>query len=274
MHKFIVTHRDGELTLLHFIANKLSLSNKKAKQLLDDRLVFVNRKRVWIASYQLKPGDSIEVLSGKTRQPEKKKYDILFNDDCYVIVSKPPGIVTNGQNSIESDLRAQFNSEQIQAVHRLDKDTSGALIFAKNENAFEEMKKVFKKHEIQKIYRVIVMGKICKPAFTINSPVCGQTAVTHITLLKKGENTSYLEVTTETGRRHQIRIHLASIGHPVIGETEYARKQIENTLHRATKRQMLHAHRISFVHPYTKKKISATAHIPHDFIQCLRLLFS
>jgi 23S rRNA-/tRNA-specific pseudouridylate synthase len=254
MHKFIVTHRDSELTLLHFIANKLSLSNKKAKQLLDDRLVFVNRKRVWIASYQLKPGDSIEVLSGKTRQPEKKTYDILFNDDCYVIVSKPPGIVTNGQNSIERDLRTQFNRDRIQAVHRLDKDTSGALIFAKNENAFEEMKKVFKKHDIQKIYRVIVTGKICEPAFTINSPVGGQTAVTHITLLKKGKNTSYL-------------------GHPVIGETEYARKEIENILHREAKRQMLHAHRISFVHPYTKKEISVTAPISHDFIQCLRLLF-
>ncbi|MCF6149227.1 MAG: RluA family pseudouridine synthase [Candidatus Kuenenia sp.] len=274
MRKFVVTQKDSVLTLLHFIADRLSLSNKKAKQLLDDRLVFVNRKRVWIASYQLKKGDNVEVLAGKTTQSEKRTYDILFQDNYYLIVSKPPDIVTNGPDSLENDLRAQLNNKHIRAVHRLDKNTSGVLIFAKNESAFEEMKKLFKKHEIQKIYRVMVMGKIGKTTFSVNSPIGGQPAVTHVQLLKKGENSSYLEVSTETGRRHQIRIHLASIGHPLIGETEYTRKHIENTLHREMKRQMLHAYRISFVHPYTHQKNSATARIPHDFEQCLRVLVS
>ncbi|MBM4053538.1 MAG: RluA family pseudouridine synthase [Planctomycetes bacterium] len=274
MRKFAVTQRESVLPLLRFIAQKLSLSNKKAKQLLDDRLVFVNRKRVWIASYQLKKGDNVEVLFDKTPQSEKRTYDILFQDDYYLIVAKPPDIVTNGPNSLESDLRLQLNNKHIYAVHRLDKDTSGAVIFAKNEDAFEEIKKVFKKHEIEKVYRVIVMGDVYKTTFSVNSPIGGQTAVTHVQLLKKGENSSYLEVSTETGRRHQIRIHLASIGHPVIGEAEYARKHIEDALHRETKRQMLHAYRISFEHPYTHKKISATARIPHDFAQCLRALIS
>lgn len=272
MQKFTLTHNDDGHILLNFIAQKLPLSKKKAKQLLDKRLVFVNKKRVWIASYQLKEGDSVEVITQETTHSESQKDAILFKDNHYLIVSKPPDVVTNGPESLESNLRKHFKDKYIQAVHRLDKDTSGAAIFAMNKDAFEQMKTLFKKNLMKKVYRVIVRGRVGKQTFTIDTPLRGQNAVTHIKLLKRGKDASYLEVNTETGRTHQIRIHLASAGYPVIGETEYDRKPIEHPLLRQIPRQMLHAYQLSFVHPYTQKAVSVTAPVPADFDQCLKLL--
>ena len=258
--------------MLNFIAKKLTLSKKKAKQLLDKRLVFVNKKRVWIASYQLKEGDSVEVITLEPTHSEFQKDAILFKDNHYLIVSKPPDVITNGPESLESNLRKHFKDKYIQAVHRLDKDTSGAVIFAMNKDTFECMKALFKKNCLKKAYRVIVRGRVGKQTFTIDSPLRGQNAVTHINLLKRGKDASYLEVNTETGRTHQIRIHLASVGYPVIGEMEYDRRPIEHPLLRQIPRQMLHAYQLSFVHPYTQKAVSVTAPVPDDFNQCLKLL--
>lgn len=272
MQKLIFTREDDIHTLLHFIARKLTLSKKKAKQLLDERLVFVNKRRVWIASYQLHKGDVVEILTKEVKSQKFQKSTILYKDDHYLVVSKPPAIVTNGPESLESNLRVYFQDNHIQAVHRLDKDTSGAVIFATNKDAFERMKELFKKNLLKKVYRVIVRGSIGKQTFTIDSPIHGQKAMTHVRLLKKGKDASYLEVNIETGRTHQIRIHLTSVGHPVIGETEYDRKPIERPLLRQIRRQMLHAYQISFIHPYTQKIVSITAETPGDFNQCLKLL--
>lgn len=272
MQKFTLAHKDDGSILLNFIAQKLTLSKKKAKQLLDKRLVFVNKKRVWIASYQLKEGDSIEVISQEPTHSEFQKDAILFKDNNYLIVSKPPDIITNGPESLESNLVAYFKDDHIKAAHRLDKDTSGAIVFTMNKDAFEHMKTLFKKNLMKKIYRVIVRGRVGKQTFTIDTPIRGQKAVTRANLMKKGNDASYLEVSTETGRTHQIRIHLASVGYPVIGEMEYDRKPIEHQLLRQIQRQMLHAYQLSFVHPYTQKTVSVTAPVPADFDQCLKLL--
>lgn len=272
IQKFTFTRNADTDKLLSFIAQKLTVSKNKAKQLLDRRMVFVNKKRVWIASYQLNKGDVVEVITREIKPQEFEKDCILFKDNHYLVVSKPPYIVTNGTESLEESLRTYFNDNHIQAVHRLDKDTSGAVIFATNKDAFERMKTLFKKNLIKKVYRAIVRGGVGKQSFTIDTAIEGQKAVTHTKLLKKGKEASYLEMNIETGRTHQIRIHLASIGHPVIGETEYDRKPIEHPLLRQIRRQMLHAYQVSFIHPFTQKTVSVTANIPDDFNQCLMAL--
>lgn len=270
---FTFTQRDNANTLLHFIAHKLSLSGKKAKRLLDTRRVFVNKKRVWIASYHLNPGDVVEIFIEEEHTSLKLPKDfVLFQDDYYIIVTKPPGILTNGPESIETSVRERFHNNHIQAVHRLDKDTSGAVIFAMNKEAFERMKSTFKDNLIGKVYMAIVRGIIGKQRFTLDTPIHGQKAVTHVELLKKGKGASYLKVNIETGRTHQIRIHLASIGYPIIGEREYDRRSIENPLLRQISRQMLHAYQISFLHPYTHRTVSVTANIPDDFLLALKAL--
>lgn len=280
IQRFVFLDKNNIHTLLNFLANKLYLSKKKVKQLLDKRMVFVNKKRVWIASYQLNKGDVIEVVREETKPSnfharhagiKFQKGCILFRNDHYLIVSKPPDILTNGPESLESNLRMYFHDDHIQAVHRLDRDTSGAVIFAMNRDAFEHMKTLFKKKLIKKFYRAIVRGSISKQTFTIDTSIREQRAVTHVKLLKRGRNASYLEIQIETGRTHQIRIHLASIGYPIIGEREYDRRPVENQLLRQVKRHMLHAYQISFIHPYTHEEVSVTADIPEDFRQCLKL---
>lgn len=282
IQKYAVTGKDAIRTLLDFLACKMDISKKKAKQFLDRRLVFVNKKRVWIASYLLHEGDAVEIVAGRPREPNTcqkpieanlLKHSVLFQDSHYLIVTKPYGVVTNGPNSLESDLKTILKNSRLRAVHRLDKDTSGAVIFAMDTDAFERMKALFKHHLITKVYRAIVRGRVGKQAFTINSPINMQKAMTCVKLLERGKEASYLEVTIETGRTHQIRIHLASIGHPVLGEMEYDRKPIESPVLRQVQRHMLHAHRLSFVHPYTQETVTTTAKIPEDFQQCLTALF-
>jgi 23S rRNA pseudouridine1911/1915/1917 synthase len=281
IRKFTLTHHNRLQTLLNFISHNLTISKNKAKQLLDKRHVFVNKKRVWIASYQLQKGDIVEVViddtellnfTSKEEGTGYEKVNILFHDDFYLIVSKPPYLLTNGADSLESHLRERFKNNQIQAVHRLDRDTSGAVIFAMDKDAFERMKSMFKNNLVKKVYMTIVQGRVEKQTFTINTPIQGQKAITHAKTFKKGTIASYLEVMIETGRTHQIRIHLASVGHPVIGEREYNRKPINNPLLRHVARQMLHSYQIAFTHPYTQKTISISADIPEDFRQCLKNL--
>ena len=143
--KFAFTHKTDTNTLLNFVAQKLTVSKNKAKQVLDRRLVFVNKKRVWIASYQLNKGDVVEIITREIKPKKFEKDCILFKDTHYLIVSKPPDIITNGPESLEVSLRVHFNDNHIQAVHRLDKDTSGVVIFAMNKDACERMKTLFKK---------------------------------------------------------------------------------------------------------------------------------
>ncbi|HHT9150568.1 MAG TPA: RluA family pseudouridine synthase [Candidatus Wujingus californicus] len=268
--EFTFSEKECANTLLDFIALKLDSSKKSAKRLLDKRLVFVNKRRIWIASHILKRGDKVEVIAEGIKASVFNKDATLYEDNYYLIVAKSPNILTNGPGSLEAMLKKRFDDNRIQAVHRLDKDTSGAVIFARSKEAFEHLKNLFKKNLVKKIYRVIVKGRLETPLFTINTPIRGQNAVTHVKVIKSSKYASYLEVNIETGRTHQIRVHLSSIGHPVVGETEYDRKPVEISRLRSVPRQMLHAYKVSFNNPYTLKLVSVTAKVPDDFSQCLR----
>lgn len=260
--------------LNEFLAESLNISKTKTKQLLDQRIVFVNKRRTWIASFKLKPGDQVEVAGGTVNVQKKneQKVKILYEDDQYLLVSKFSGILTNGENSLETLLRKQYGDAQLLAVHRLDKDTSGLVIFAKRREYFEKIKLLFQEQKVRKIYRAIAVGAVTPPRFIIDTPLEGQKALTGVHVLKSSGAASYLELNLATGRTHQIRLHLQQIGHPLVGEKNYVLKAIENEVIRQAPRQMLHAWRVEFLNPVSGKKIEMTEREPQDFLELLKKL--
>lgn len=244
--------------LNQFLADQLGASKTKIKQLLDGRTVFVNRQRVWIATFRLRPGDIVETQEVQQAAP----YQILFEDDAFVVVNKPVGIVTNGERSLEKKLQQVYLG--LQAIHRLDKDTSGVVLFARTAAVFEKMKELFMHKAVYKEYEALVQGQVQKN-ITVNSPIERESAVSHVQVLKRYELYTHVRVQIETGRKHQIRIHCAKLGHPVLGEKHYVLRELEQALYRQVPRQMLHAAKIQFVHPLTQQSVVFSAPLPDDF---------
>ena len=167
-------------------------------------------------------------------------------------------------------------------VHRLDKDTSGVIIVAKNDKSHLDLSNQIKNHTVKKTYVALVRGVIKENNATIDMPIGrsdkdrkkmavtrkGKNAITHFTVLKRYKNYTYIELIIETGRTHQIRVHMAEIGHPVVGDAVYSNgKNPFNVVG-----QMLHAKKIEFNHPITKKRISFEAKLPEYFKDVLEKL--
>ncbi len=269
--KFTVVSTEEGTTILQFISEKLAISKKKAKALLDSRGVFINRKRTWMAKHKLKNDDYIEILTNIKTQSNDEKVEILYEDTSYIIANKRPGLLANGDNSVESALRETLNMPTILSVHRLDKDTSGCLLFAKDRSILERTIPLFKEHQIEKTYHVIVSGRVEELQQTIRQTIDGQQAVTSIKRLDANREASHISVRIKTGRTHQIRKHLAAKQHYVIGDRHYGtgRKTTDKAM--KVERQMLHASSLKFDHPQSGKTIKARAPLPQDFRQCLKL---
>lgn len=266
----IKPHEDG-LTLLEVLADRLRCSKKKAKVLLDGKQVFINGQRVWMAKHLVSRKDVIETI-----RPEKAstKIEILKKSGDLLIVNKPAGIVTNGSDkSLEVRLQHELGNPNICAVHRLDKETSGVVIFAANAAAKEKMIPIFKDQKIVKIYRAIACGRVSSQLETITRDIEGQSATTLVNVLDRGRNASYLELRIKTGRTHQIRKHLASVRHPVLGDKGYAgSKGLEDVL-RTLPRQMLHAYKLVLPDPQNPEQaLRVTAPVPDDFKETLKIL--
>jgi 23S rRNA pseudouridine1911/1915/1917 synthase len=262
--------------------------------------VIINGKPAASNKVKLSGGDILEIKMPSAEsviplpEPENIELDILFEDKDILVINKRPGIIVhpgdgNPAGTIVNALLFRYNDSlnfgeifedkyRPGIVHRLDKDTSGALIIAKNENILQTLKASFKNREVKKTYYAIVQGVPKKHFDTIRFAIDrhpvnrkkmavspnGKEAVTHFTFVQGGyidnQPVSILEVKIETGRTHQIRVHLSEIGIPVIGDKIYGgvRKKPK------APRQMLHACNIVFPHPVTGKKISITAPIPDD----------
>lgn len=270
--------------LLEFLAHRLQLSKKKAKALLDTRAVLVNGQRVWMARHRLRPGDRIEVPAAFPR-PSTRVPPILYQDDDYLIVNKPAGVLSVGPGSLESHLQAALKLPSLAAVHRLDRDTTGCLLFAKSPAARDAMVPLFAGHRVTKTYRAIVAGRVQPPRGQIGRPLDEQPAVTRYEVLESNELASYLNLVIPTGRTHQIRRHLAGLGHPVLGDTAYgafARRHVSPRRSlvpdriaaylKAVSRQMLHARILAFHAPGDGRLVRAEAPLPTDFRACLRRL--
>jgi len=252
------------LVLIDFLAVKLGISKSKAKALLDAKVVFVNGERLWMAKAQLRSGDQVEV-HGIAQKSELSKDGLLYEDEQYIIFNKPAGMLSQGAGSIEEGLRVLLSSKALCAVHRLDRDTSGCMLFAKSREIKEKSEDIFRAKKVKKVYHALVFGAIPLDFDEISKPIENKPALTKIQVLATNKVASMVEASIITGRTHQIRKHLASVGHPVLGDREYGTKKIANHHLRDIPRQMLHAFLLGFENPYTGKQISIEAKQPEDF---------
>ncbi len=214
--------------------------------------------------------------------PKKMDLDIIYEDDYYIVLNKPAGIPVHPSklyydNSLSNGLKHYYDNiglkKKIRPVNRLDKDTSGIVIFAKNAYIQECLIKQMKCKKFIKKYIAICEGRFKNKNGTINLPIArkdnsiiercinqsGDTAITHYNVLKTTNDLSLLECILETGRTHQIRVHLSSIGHPIISDTLYGNK---STL---IGRQALHAYKVNFIHPIFKRDVIYSLSLPDDF---------
>jgi len=270
----IVSKLDADRTLQVFVAAKLAVSKRAAKNLLDDRKVWVNRRCVWMAHHTLRQGDTVEIAAAPN--PEQKnappKLRTLVEDAHYLVADKPSGMLSSGEDSVEELLRVQTGLQGLQAVHRLDRDTTGCLLLAKSAAAFDAAVAIFKTRRVTKIYQVIVWGKFARNASTLTDELDGERAVSHLQREAFSDDASFLKVRIETGRTHQIRRHLSSIRHPVLGDREHGVKFARDPRLLTIPRQMLHACGLEMTHPMAPgDTLKAHSPLPADFRRCLSL---
>jgi len=269
-----------DVWLSHNIPN---CSRKEAKRLLDSGRVLVNGRRVYIAGWQLKPRDRVEVLSGEKKGKDSSYVKVIFEDRDIIVVDKPAGVLSVAENgsprtSMEGMVRAYLRKKYggasyIKPVHRLDAETSGAMVFAKSKEG-EKLESQFKHHQIARQYIAVVSGRVLEEAGAIKAPLekgdfgggrkscttvekAGRHAVTEFQVKERYENATLLELSVKTGRTHQIRVHLAHIGHPVVGDKVYGKVG-------GIPRQALHAHILGFKHPATGKWMRFESKPPDD----------
>jgi 23S rRNA pseudouridine1911/1915/1917 synthase len=268
---FKVKYRHEGQRLFAVIAEELGISKKQAQAAIDNKHVLVNGKRVWIRKHEVMENDLIEILIEERPPTQPKRIAILWQDADYLIVNKPAFTLTNAaKDSLEAKLCKQEQNPNICAVHRLDKETSGCVIFAKSAEAKASMIPMFQGRDIMKIYRAVTIGKFSANWNEIRTDIDGYMSTTLVKLLDANKQASYLELRIETGRTHQIRRHLADKRHPVLGDKKYAGTGNELSLEQP--RQMLHAYRLIFPHPKTGETVRATAPLPSDFKRCLAQL--
>lgn len=259
--------------LQDFLAAKLELSRRGAKDVIDQRRAWVNKKCVWIARYQLKTGDVVETSKAIPKAPVKFHVRVLWSNDNYLVCDKPAGVMScDDPKSVEALLRTQENIPTLEAVHRLDRDTTGCLMFAKNHAAKMAAVEIFKTHKVTKIYHAIAAGKFQYAHQIIDASLDNQPAVSKVTREMASEDASFLRVRIETGRTNQIRRHLASVRSPVIGDRVFGLKNARDPRLMQVPRQMLHASTLELPDPLDlKTQIKVHSPLPADFRATLKL---
>ena len=280
--------------LQDFLSLKFNLSRRTAKAMIDGRNVWVNRKCVWIARFQLNTGDIVEVpamvVKGAQKQSQasanskapasasvatssKRHVRVLWQNESYLIADKPAGLVScDDPKSVESILREQEKIPTLEAVHRLDRDTTGCIMFAKNHAALVAAIETFKTHKVLKVYNAIVAGSFKFSHQVIDTPLDGQPAVSRVTREAAGADASFLRVRIETGRTNQIRRHLSSVRYPIVGDRVFGLKNARDPRLMQVPRQMLHAATLELPDPLdAHAQIKAHSPLPADFRATLKL---
>lgn len=292
MEKYIVkSDEQGKRLDTYISSQNEKITRTSAQRLIEQGNILVNGKKQKEA-YKIAENDTITVQQEEPKQIELKAQkipiEIIYEDEDIIVVNKPKGMVVHPANgnpdgtlvnaimNICKDSLSGIGGEiRPGIVHRLDKDTSGLLIVAKNDMAHVKMSEQIKNHEVKKTYIALVRGVIKENEATIDMPIGrsrtdrkkmtvakdGKNAVTHIKVLKRYDKYTLLEINIETGRTHQIRVHLSHIGYPIIGDYIYSNGKNEF----GVEGQCLHAKSLEFKHPITKKEMKLEAPLPEYF---------
>lgn len=274
------------------------LSRASVQKMIEDGSILVNGKTTKMA-YKISLGDEITIVKEEPKEIELKAQDIpldiIYEDNDILVVNKQKGLVVhpgNGNpdgtlvnaimNKCKDSLSGIGGEIRPGIVHRIDKDTSGLLIVAKNDKAHINMSEQIKNHEVKKTYIALVRGKTRENQATIDMPIArskndrtkmavskdGKNAITHFEVIERFEDYTLLRVNIETGRTHQIRVHLSQIGYPIVGDGVYSNGK--NPF--GVEGQMLHSFRLEFKHPITGKEMKLEAKLPEYFEDILNTL--
>jgi 23S rRNA pseudouridine1911/1915/1917 synthase len=258
------------------------LSRRQARVLLDIGGVFVDRRRVKVAGRAVRAGEEIAAVVGgalarATKRPGRDAraaderrlpaFAIVFEDEDVVVVDKPAGLLTaptpeSDRNNLADLLSRRPGAGPVEVVHRIDLETSGLLVFAKTDLANRTLAERFRNHDLERAYLAAVAGAFPADLSTIARPVDGRRAVTHVAVRERfGALATLIGCRLETGRTHQIRLHAAAVGHPVLGDTRYGRSVADLP---APPRMALHATALGFPHPRTGAPLAFESPWPAD----------
>ena len=285
---------ENESRIDTYLSSLLDISRSKVAKMLKDNAILVNGNKIK-NSYQVKIGDIIEIGEYEeeemSAEPEEMPLNIVYEDDDVIIVNKDNGVVVhpaignnhgtlvNGLLYYSKNLSSINGSFRPGIVHRIDAYTTGLLMIAKNDHAHEELSKQLSEKTTTRTYTALVWGVINNDTGTIDAPIGrdikdrkkmsvtatnSKNAITHFKVLKRFKNATLIELNLETGRTHQIRVHMNYIGYPIVNDPVYGRRKlIDGT------GQCLHATTIGFIHPTTNKYMEFTSELPECFTNIL-----
>tara|TARA_Y100000768_G_C23931167_1_gene660175 strand:+ start:97 stop:1062 length:966 start_codon:yes stop_codon:yes gene_type:complete len=313
IHKIIVDQKGVRVDV--FLSSKLdSVSRTRIKKMITNGQILINNN-IEKPSYLLTGGEHIHCDLKDSKEPialvpQDIKLDILFEDDHFIVISKPAGMVVhpgngNKENTLANGLlfylkqSPNFESVRPGIVHRLDKDTSGVIVTAKNDTALQSLSDMFKDRRVSKTYEAIVWGKLNefkgeiqnylirdnrdKTSFKVSNR-SGKEAISFFEVIESLGPLTHVSLSPKTGRTHQLRVHMKHIGHPILADSKYSRgesmikafhtryTQILKRCYKLSRRTMLHAKSISFIHPFTKKEMFFSVDLPSDMKGVITLL--
>lgn len=291
----IVVNDEVNLRIDKYLASITDYSRELISKMLNDGYILVNDNSVK-GSYKVKVGDIITIKEGYVKEmsvkPQKMSLEIVYEDDYLMVINKPSGLVVhpgngNYDNTLVNGLMYYTNNlsdigEDFRPgiVHRLDKDTSGLMLVAKDNKTHELLADDFKNKRIHREYVALLDGVLPENSAIIDAPLArssenyqkmtvkagGKRAVTHLEVLKKYKEYTLVRLVLETGRTHQIRVHMAYIGYPVHNDPVYNKRKSDEF------GQFLHSEYLKFIHPITKKELEFRANLPEEFQKFLDAL--
>lgn len=293
----------ADIVLSHYLPGQ---TRSQIKRLIDDKYVLVGGEPIK-PSRKFDVGEIVHVTvpapESLDAEPEDIPVEVIFEDDCIVVVNKPPGMTVHPGAGVKKgtlvnallhrckDLSGIGGKIRPGIVHRLDKNTSGIIVVAKNDMSHNSLVGQFKERTVHKIYMAVVEGVLKKDSGSFSSGIgrhptnrikmssktaSGREALTLWKVVKRFKNASLVEAEPKTGRTHQIRVHFSENGHPILADEVYGYKtQKPGAVAAAAKkigRQALHAYKIGFAHPLTKEYLELTAPMPEDMKEALKIL--